>query len=99
MDKKEFERLTNDKNGMFKKWSDLTNGSAIARFMREGLDPYKKYTKKEITELCKEYKINLTDIIGIRKTNHSHSFGFILIKNDKIYKLHSKLIESFEKYF
>ena len=25
IDKKEFERLTNDKNGMFKKWSNPTN--------------------------------------------------------------------------
>ena len=51
IDKKEFERLTNDKNGMFKKWSNPINQSAIARLMSEGLDPNKKYTKKEITDL------------------------------------------------
>lgn len=63
MDPNEFHRLTNPINGMFKKWADPTNQSAIARFMREGLDPKKSYTKKEITDLCKEFRFTLSHLM------------------------------------
>jgi hypothetical protein len=97
MDAKEYYRLTNDKNGMFKKWSDPTNQSAIARFMREGLDPYKQYTKKEIQALCKEFGVQIAHITGIRKKTHTHG-QIIHIKQD-LYYLYPSLVQSFVQYF
>jgi hypothetical protein len=97
LDKKEFERLTNDHNGMFKKWADVTNQSAIARFMREGLDPHKEYTKQEITSLCKEYGIRLSTIM--KPFGKDHTIGKIMIREGIIYKLYDYLRISFEKYF
>ena len=91
---KEFERLTDPKKGMFKKWANPSNQSAIARFMREGLDPHRKYTKKEITSLCKEYGVVVSNI-----TQTHHSYGHFIIENKHQYFLHPKLIDTFQKYF
>jgi len=101
MDKKEFERLTNDKNGMFKKWANVTNQTAIARFMREGLDPHKTYTKEEMTKLCKEYGLNQLKHIctsGVNLTSNK-KYGQILLTRKNTYALYPSLIPEFEKYF
>jgi hypothetical protein len=99
MNEREYQRLTNDRNGMFKKWSVITNNTAIAQFMREGIDPTKEYTKREIMELCNQFKIRLIDLLTA-KINSSHRQGLILIKiSNNIYKLHPKLIEKYNQYF
>lgn len=98
MSPNELNRLTNETNGMFKKWGNPVNQSAIARFMRDGLDPHKKYTKKEISELCKEYKITLSHLMK-KYEPHGWAFGNIIILSQNKYFLHNQLIESFLKYF
>ena len=97
MDPKEYERLTNDRNGMFKKWGDITNQSAIARFMREGLEPEKEYTKKEITDLCKEYNIRLPAIT--KPFGKDHTYGQMIITCNNRYKLSPVYTEAFKRYF
>lgn len=99
LDKKEWDRLTNPNNGMFQKWARDDNTSAIARFMRNGLDPRKRYTKKEMLELCGEYRLNLSDIIKLDKKEKTHYLGSILVKQGQLYSLHPQLLESFERYF
>jgi hypothetical protein len=101
MDHKELARLTNDKNGMFKKWADPANQSAIARFMRDGLDPRKTYTKKEIIALWKEYSkdLSITPLLCIN-IGKSKGYGKILTKyNNNNYMIHPDLLKSYEKYF
>jgi len=101
IDPKELERLTNDKNGMFKKWSDPTNQSAIARFMREGLDPEKQYTKKEILDLCKEYGIHQLKHICTsgNKLKSNKNYGQIIMKKNNNYIIYPELVSRFQKYF
>ena len=97
VEQQEIIRLTNSENGMFKRWAQVDNTSNIARFMKEGLDPNKKYTKKEITSLCKEYTIRLEHIskIGI---NNNH-LGKIMIRQETKYVLNPVLKNTFEKFF
>lgn len=99
----ELHRLTNQVNGMFKKWADPTNTTAIARFMREGLDPQREYTRKEMRDLCKEYKVLLKDLLksALGKNGGGGVHGQILvIVNDKNhFRMRPKLIPCFEKYF
>jgi hypothetical protein len=99
MDPKEFHRLTNPKNGMFKKWANVTNTSAIARFMREGLDPRKKYSKKEMQDLCKEYGIVLANIM--MPYTHGKGGGVngqIITKKGK-YMMYPSLRKAFNDHF
>jgi hypothetical protein len=65
--------------------------------MKEGLDPNKEYTKKEITSLCKEFTIRLEHIskIGI---NNNH-LGKIMIGQENKYVLNPVLKNTFEKFF
>lgn len=96
IDDKEYDRLTNDKNGMFKKWSIITNQSNIARFMREGLEPTRQYSKKEYENLCKSYNIQKAHIMKVG----THYIGLLFIeysKNNFIF--HPKLVEKFYQYF
>ena len=96
LEQREIHRLTNPENGMFKKWSRVENTSNIARFMKEGLDPNKEYTKKEITYLCKEYGVvNLDDI----STNKKNKHGRIIIKQETKYVLNPVLKHAFEEFF
>ena len=44
MDPKELERLTHPEKGMFRKWARVENTSAIARFLKEGIDPLRSYS-------------------------------------------------------
>jgi hypothetical protein len=97
MDTRELNRLTNPTSGMFKKWASPTNQSAIARFMREGLDPNREYTKREITALCREYRIQVAHLTGKRRGTQIH--GIILAKHNDHYSLHADLRPHFEKYF
>ena len=101
MDPKEFQRLTNPVNGMFRRWADPTNQSAIARFMREGIEPNKTYTKHEMKSLCKQYGIQkITDISNVYNAK-KHSIGQI-VKIDKehnVYRLHPRLVADFYQYF
>ena len=104
LDQKEKHRLTNDQNGMFKKWAQLSNTSAIAVFMREGLDPKKTYDRSEIQSLCKKHKIQLSHICctknQFRKGSQIH--GQLLWKHHQTpphYSLHPCLVKDFEKYF
>ena len=101
VDEFEFERLTNDRNGLFKKWANTTNTSTIARFMKQGLDPVRKYTKKEITDLCKEYGIILKylTISYASKKSKGGIYGQILCYNNNLYYLFPCLVNTFEKYF
>jgi len=96
MNPKEYERLV---HGMFPKWADLNNSSAIARFMREGLNPRKEYSKSEMRVLCKMYRIQLGHITGIRKGGQIHGQ---LMDHDSVrqsYRLYPCLIPSFERFF
>jgi hypothetical protein len=101
MDPKEFHRLTNPKNGMFKKWADVTNQSAIARFMREGLDPYKKYSKKEMKALCKEYGFtNMKHICTKGADSKSNkNYGQIIMLSKGKYMMHPSLRPMFDDKF
>jgi hypothetical protein len=101
MDPKELHRLTNDRNGMFKKWADITNQSAIARFMREGLDPRREYTKREMTDLWKNYSNGMsTTALFQAKIGTSVGYGNILVKltNNNV-RMYPELVQAFEKYF
>jgi hypothetical protein len=97
---KEHERLTNDKNGMFKKWADITNRSVIARFMREGLEPRREYTKKEITALWETFAPN-TGIKSLMKfcSGKSRSYGEIITQRNNRYFLIETLRDAFDRYF
>ena len=98
LEQQEIHRLTNDENGMFKRWAQVDNTSNIARFMKHGLDPNKEYTKKEITDLCKEYGVVLSNIINsVLKNNKNH--GKIIIKQETKYVLNPALKHAFEKFF
>jgi len=99
MDEKEFQRLTNDKNGMFKKWADVSNQSAIARFMRDALDPRKEYTKKEMTDLWKEYSHDHISFLMKRIMSKSKGYGEIIIMSEKKYCLNPNLLNAFNQYF
>jgi len=100
MDPKEYERLTNDKDGMFKEWAKITNQSVIARFMREGLDPKREYTKKEITDLWETFAPN-TGIKSLMKfcVGKSRSYGEIITQKNDRYFLIETLRDAFDRYF
>lgn len=99
MDVKELRRLTNDTNGMFKKWANPTNQSSIARFMRD-LDPMKLYTKKEIQTMCREYKVELQHLLhaNVNKKTSWH-YGLIMVKENDGYRIHPQIMKAFQKYF
>jgi hypothetical protein len=87
----EFNRLV----GMFKKWS--TGSSKISMFM-QNLDPVKIYTEKEMKELSREHGItNLGQLLSIKVG--TNGYGTIIFKKDSTYKLHTCLIEEFNKHF
>jgi hypothetical protein len=98
MDTRELNRLTNPTRGMFKKWASPTNQSAIARFMREGLDPNREYTKREMTALCREYKITLSHLLK-KYEPHGWAFGRIIVFENDIFRLNDILRESFLENF
>jgi len=97
MDPKELERLTDPKKGMFKKWARVDNTTAIARFMREGLEPQRRYSRQELSVRCTEYGVQLSDITGLRQSGeHRHSLAQIVchVGKDKL-MLHPELREAF----
>jgi hypothetical protein len=66
--------------------------------MRDGLDPRKTYTKKEITTLCKEHGIALGHLCGI--CVGSQKYGQILHRQStQNIHLHPSLATAFEVYF
>lgn len=98
-DATEFQRLMDPKKGMFKKWSQVTNTSAISRFMKGGLDPAKIYNKAEMTKLCKDYDIELKNLTTARNTR-TQSYGKILHKDEhQSYSLQLALVDAFYHYF
>jgi hypothetical protein len=99
MNEIEYQRLTNDRNGMFKRWSVITNNTAIAQFMREGIDPTKEYTKRELTELWKQYAKESFSHLFERVSGKSLGYGQIIIKHNDVYKLHPKLVLKFNEFF
>ena len=100
MDPTEWERLTNSQNGMFKKWADPSNTSAIARFMREELDPRKIYSKRDLTERWRRFSKESLDKLMRKKIGISNGYGIILVKEEggRI-RLHPRLVPMFEAYF
>lgn len=86
-------RLTNDTNGLFKKWANPKDTSIIARFMRDGIHPRKKYTKKEFNALCADLK----SIKHFNNVQYQHMIVKDRIKDQ--YYLHPDLAAAYEKYF
>jgi len=99
MSEEEFLKLTNEQNGSFKKWSQETTDTRIARFMREGLDPKKEYEISELRNIWEQYAKESFSHLFRRKSGKSSGYGQIIIKYNDRCKLHPRLIESFEKYF
>jgi hypothetical protein len=99
MEEKEFERLTNPINGMFQKWKNAN--SNIANFFKNNFDPYKKYSKNEINNLCKQYNLILKylTISSESKTNKGGIYGKILKIENNFYYMYPQLISPFQKYF
>jgi hypothetical protein len=103
MDQREFHRLTNPRNGMFKKWANPTDISGIARFMRDGIVPRTKYSKKEITDLWKEYngdsKIGIACLMN-HKMGKGKGYGKIIAKDGKgKYMMYPSLRHAFDRFF
>lgn len=100
MDAGELERLTNPHHGMFKKWANLSNTTAIARFMQQGLDPRKEYTKKEMSALCKEHRVQFGQISSLSRAKGRPTYGKIIEETGHGgWRLHSALVEAFENSF
>lgn len=101
MTAEELHRLTNPVNGMFKRWADPTNTTAIARFMREGLDPHREYTRKEMRDLCKEYRVQLGHITKIGGQSSNTNYGMLLTRHHigNTFSLHQQLRNAFHEYF
>jgi len=99
MDPKELERLTDPVKGMFKKWARLDTTSAIARFMREGLEPQRRYSSSEILALCAQWKIQLGYITSgsVEKSSNYH-YGQIVIKHNGFYRLHPALQTAYHQW-
>jgi hypothetical protein len=98
MDEIEFQRLANDRNGMFKKWGQLSNDSAIARLLRE-IDPRKIYTQRELSGIWKKYSKESLTCLCVRDIGKSKGYGKIFRKNTNEYQLYPCLVRVFEKYF
>lgn len=101
----EFHRLTNPVNGMFKRWADPNDRNyttAIASFMRDGLEPQRRYTKREITELWKQYsrknRLTVASLLSPYMGN-SKGYGQILVESNGEYLLHPQLRTAFETHF
>ena len=102
MDNAEFLRLTNPQNGMFKKWASSGIDSAIARFMKHGLDPHKKYTREEMIRLCDQHGIHaLNKIMGKGAQQTNTKYGILIMKNEgeETYCLHPRLVDAFNQHF
>jgi hypothetical protein len=99
----ELNRLVNSKNGMFKKWGNPTCSSAISKFLREGVDPNKIYSKTELKTVCKEFKINIHNISSPgygKKSNKNYGQIFISPKDNKnVIVFSPQLLPYFQIYF
>lgn len=96
LEQADYHRLTNDNNGMFKKWSQ--SDSSIARFLKHGLEPQRQYSKKEISSLCRDYKVNLTHMMKPYEPR-KWTFGNMIQLDSERYFLAPHLIQAFIKYF
>lgn len=96
MDPKELERLTHPEKGMFRKWARVENTTAIARFMRDGLEPHRRYSKTEMQDLCALYGVNIHHLVGVRRGTAIH--GQILTKHNGFYRLHPALQTAYHKW-
>jgi len=92
IDSVEYNRLLK----LFPRWAKKDNN--IARFMRDVLDPRKKYTKTEIREEAESAGVRITDL-HFSKGKKRIRYGNILQQIGNIYRLHPCLVEAFEKYF
>ena len=98
IDPREFHRLTNPVNGMFKKWAKLDNATAIARFMRD-LEPETRYRKADMLAICGHYHVQLTDICDLRNAG-KHRHGHIMTRTSNgSYMLHPSLRLAFQQHF
>lgn len=87
-----FSNLTG-KDGLFSKWSNPNEKSIIAIFMRDGLDPRKRYTNEEFLALCHKFKI----------LKHFNAKGYkgLLVKDRDTnqFYLQPNLVSAYEKFF
>ncbi|NDE15976.1 hypothetical protein EBZ80_13700 [bacterium] len=83
-----------------KKRADPTNQSAIARFMRDGLDPNREYDRREITTLWESYAPN-TGIKSLMRfsVGNSRSYGEIIFHRHDRFFLNTALLDAFHRYF
>jgi len=104
MDSAEFRRLTTKR---FPDWARVDNTSAIARFMKEGLEAEKHYTKADLSELCTQYSIQKIEDIDRPRRNRvatgstqAHSIGQIMeMMSSGHYRLHHQLRQAFANNF
>jgi hypothetical protein len=94
---KEFERLVNK---MFPKWSKDDGSTNISRFMHE-LDSDKKYTHKEMVELCENTGINKKNLknLTLISSGKSNGYGKILQVIEGKYQIYSCLLPSYNIWF
>lgn len=79
----------------FKKWS--REDTKIARFMQQGVEPDKKYTKKEFSKICQEYNIEQSHLFRHSYTN-SKGYGKIFKREDNFVYMYSELVPEFNRY-
>ena len=84
----DYEQETQRLIELFPKWRKKENKDKIALFMKNGLDPNKKYTRFELMALCKEYSISQQHITNSStESNRSNHYGKIMIKKDDCFCL------------
>jgi hypothetical protein len=88
----EYDRLKK----MFKTWADKE--TKIGQFMHH-LDPEKEYTEKEMQELCKTHSIILGHLLCYKHESGSKSYGKIIEKYNKGYRLCLPLVDEFKIHF
>lgn len=93
MSKGEFFRLT---TRMFPAWA--VDDSRIALFMQD-LDPNKLYNKTEMTELCMNNRIKLSDVTDDPTRGWNKHGKLIQIVGGKKYRLYPVLVDAYEKSF
>ena len=93
MSKGEFFRLT---TRMFPAWA--VDDSRIALFMQD-IDPNKLYTKTEMTEVCMNNRIKLSDVTDDPTRGWNKHGKLIQIVKGKKYRLYPVLVDAYEKSF
>ena len=95
LDKDEIKRLSQK---MFPTWSNHIGITRISLWL-DALVPEQIYSKKEMVDMCREFKITLQHLIVPKYQSGSNGYGKLLIVQNEKYQLHPELVDSHKKYF